>query len=689
MNRTLLTLAALCAVSPESLATAQERPIAPIGADELAFSIENMDTSVDPADDFYRYASGKWLDRVERPERLPSIGVFDFMGERLKAQMVNAIAAAAEDAASAGKGTPVQQVGDLYTSYMDTDRIDELGMAPLKPELDRIEAIASLDDLATYLGHFTATAADIILAAIVPSVDQVDSTRTVLFFISGQLVMDQRDIYADPDGSPRVEAYLAFLREALVIAGFDQERADRMARLSLNMERELYAAQITPVELVDPRNSYIPTTFAELQAEIPELDLARLTEGLGFPETENLILTEPRYLPALSTMLRTRPLDDFKDYARVKLITKFMPYLSTRFDEPVRELTQAMLGVSTLPPREERVQDLLRTELGHPVSRVYVDGFFEDETREKAFDMTRRIRAAFLARMETMEWLSEPTRRAAIDKLEKLTFLIGYPDTWIDYSSVDISPEDLLSNVANLITFDMRRDVEKFGKPVVRDQFNNSRATLPIIINAAYGPQMNGFEVPAAILQPAAFEADMDAPVNFCRMGAVLGHEMTHGFDSGGRLFDADGNMRDWWTPQDAAAFDREAQKLIDQANAFEVLPGLRANGPLNVKENMADVGGINLAYDALMTYLAENPAENVEVDGMTPAQRCFVSWAQMWTFKATDQYIRNQVTGDPHPPGNYRAFAPLQHVDAFYTAFGIEEGDPMWLAPENRVNAW
>lgn len=294
MNRTLLTLAALYAISPGSLATAQERPIPPIGADELAFSIENMDTSVDPADDFYRYASGKWLEHVERPERLPSIGVFDFMGERLKAQMVNAIAAAAEDAASAGKGTPVQQVGDLYTSYMDTDRIDELGMAPLKPELDRIEAIASLDDLATYLGHFTATAADIILAAIVPSVDQVDSTRTVLFFISGQLVMDQRDIYADPDGSPRVEAYLAFLREALVIAGFDQERADGMARLSLNMERELYAAQITPVELVDPRNSYIPTTFAELQAEIPELDLARLSEGLGLPETENLILTEPR-----------------------------------------------------------------------------------------------------------------------------------------------------------------------------------------------------------------------------------------------------------------------------------------------------------------------------------------------------------------------------------------------------------
>lgn len=688
MNRMLVALAASSSLSMAALA-ADQRPIPPIGPDELAFSVENMDPDADPRVDFYRYASGRWLDRVERPDRLPSIGVFDFMGERLKAQMVNTIAQAALDAPNVEKGSPVQQVGDLYTAYMDVARIDAQGMAPLQPEFDRIDAIASLDDLASYAGHYTKIAGDIVFAGIIPSVDQAHSTRTVLYFVSTQLLVDMEDIYTDPDDSPLVKAYLDFVRETLTIAGYDASRAERVARLSLDMERELKAAQITPVEQVDPRNGYIPMSFADMQAQIPELDMARVAGGTGVPVPETIIMTEPRYLPALSTMLRTRPLEDLKEYARIKLIVKFMPYLSTRFDEPVRELTQAMLGVSILPPREERAQDLLRSELGHPVSRVYVENYFEDDTRAKALDMTKRVRDAFLARMQTRAWLSEPTRLAAIDKLEKLTFLIGYPDTWIDYSSVEIAPGDLVANVSNLIAFDMQRDIDKLGKPVVRDEFNNSRATLPIIINAAYGPLMNGFEVPAAILQPAAFEADKDAPAYFCRMGAVLGHEMTHGFDSGGRLFDASGNMRDWWTPQDATAFEREAQKLIDQANAFEVLPGLRANGPLNVKENMADVGGINIAYDALVRYLQEHPAENVEIDGMTPAQRCFVSWAQMWTFKATDQFIRSQVTGDPHAPGNYRAVAALQHVDAFYEAFGIREGDPMWLAPEKRVNAW
>ena len=688
MKRLMAGLIASCALSGAALAN-EPRPIPPIGPDELAFSVENIDRSVDPGVDFYRYASGRWLERVQRPDRLSSIGVFDFMGERLKAQMVNAIAKAADDAVAAAKGSPVQQVGDLYSSYMDVSRIDSLGMQPLQPELDRIDAIANLADLASYAGRYVTVTGDIFLAAIVPAIDRADAKRMALFLIGGELVLDQKDIYDEPDTAPRVVAYLDFLRQVLTVAGYDQARAERMARMTLDMERAIHAALITPVEEVDPRNSYKPMRLVDLQAQAPELNLTRISGGFGIDVPETVVLTEPRYLPALSQMLRTRPIDDFKDYARVKLITKFMPYLSTRFDAPTRALTEALLGVSVLPPREERAQDLLRTQLGHPVSKVYVDEFFAEETKAKAIDMINRIRAAFMARMQTRAWLSEPTRRAAIEKLERLSFRAGYPDTWVDYSSVDIGPDNVVANVSNLIAFDFQREVDKLGKPVVRDQFNSSRSTLPIIINAGYDSLMNGFEVPAAMLQPAAFESDKDAPVYFCRLGAVLGHEMTHGFDSGGRLFDAGGNLRDWWTPEDAAAFEKEAQKLIDQANGFEVLPGLRANGPLNVKENMADVGGINLAYDALMTYLNEHPDENVDIDGMTPAQRCFVSWAQMWAFKATEQYVRNQVNGDNHAPGNYRAVAALQHVDAFYEAFDIREGDPMWLSPERRVNAW
>jgi putative endopeptidase len=370
------------------------------------------------------------------------------------------------------------------------------------------------------------------------------------------------------------------------------------------------------------------------------------------------------------------------------MILEFQGVLTTDFEEPVRAFNEILTGVAILPPREERALDMMLRKLGQPVSQVYVENFFTEETRATATDMIGRIEDVFRERIPTRSWLTDPTRAEALDKLERMSFAVGYPDEWIDYSNVEIGA-DPVANLMNIATFADARLRSKYDGPVKHDPFNDPRATLPIVVNAAYDATINGFEVPAAILQAPAFPAGMDAPVYFCRLGAIIGHEMTHGFDSGGRQSDADGNLRDWWTPEDAAAFDAEAQKLIDQANAFEVLPGLNANGPLNVRENMADVGGITFAWEALQDYLEEHPEENVEVDGMTPAQRCFVSWAQMWTGKATDQFVRTIVATDGHPPLNYRAIASLQHVDAFYDAFGIEEDDPMWLPPDQRVHAW
>lgn len=686
----VLTCGVALALAATGISLAQNTAaISPIGPDELAFSVDNMDTGVGPAVDFYRYASGKWQDRTVRPDHLSSIGVFDYMVEHVKTEMVQAIKKAAAEAAAAAKGSPAQQVGDLYTAFMNVEQIDALGIAPLRPELDRIDAINSLGDLSLYLGHYSRLAGDIMLAGIVPSTDRADATRTALYFVGGDFVLLQADVYDDPDDSPRITAFLEFLKEVLTIAGYDPVRAGKVAQLTLGIERELRAAQLTPVEAADPRNSYMPMSFAKLQGEIPELDLEQLLAGLGIAAPETVVQTESRYLPVLAKMLRERPLDDLKDYARVRLIVNFMPYLTTRFDEPTRKLGQALFGVGVLPRREERGLDLLRKHMGHPVSRVYVDTYFNETTRRKGQEMIGRIKEVFLERMKTRTWLTKSTRAAALDKLEKLSFRVGYPDVWIDYGGVEITRNDLVANLMNLIEFENARELAKIGKPVIPDQFNSSRATLPIIVNAGYNVTTNGFEVPAAIMQPPAFETDRDAPVYFCRLGAIIGHEMTHGFDSGGRFFDAGGNMRDWWTAQDSAAFEAEAQKLIDQANAFEVLPGLHANGPLNVRENMADVGGITFAYEALMRYLKDHPEQNVAIDGLTPTQRCFIAWAQLWTMKATDGYLRTIVATDGHPPNFYRTTAALQHVDAFYDAFGIKAGDPMWLAPERRVHAW
>ncbi len=660
-----------------------------VGPDQLAFSTQNMDLSVDPRADFYRFASGGWLSRVERPERLASISAFDFMIQRTKTQLGDVFVKAATDAATAPKGGPVQQVGDLYRSYMDMPRRNALGAKALDPLLAEIDAIATNADLAVYLGRYPTLTGDVALAGIGPAVDQADNARMRLYLVAGRLILSNEQGYEDPDGSPRIAAYLAFVRDVLILAGWETSRAERFAVTALAIERHLQKAKITPAEAIDPRKTYDLRPWGDPQAQIPEIDLSAVARAGGTPPQEALVLTQPRYFTALSALLKARPLSEIRDYLKLKLIVRFAPYLGATYDAPAAALDTVLIGVGTLPPRVERAEGVMREYLGHPVSRLYVEATFSNQTRAKAGDMVERVRAAFLARLKTRAWLTEATRQAAIDKLEKLSFKIGHPDRWIDYSSVDIRADDLVGNIVRLSRFSAERDATRLSRPAQRDEFADPRGTLPIIVNAAYDSLNNGFEVPAAFLQPPAYDPSRDAASNFCRFGAVIGHEMTHGFDSGGRLFDAKGNMRDWWTAQDAAAFDKEAGKLVEQASAYEALPGLKLRGAQEVRENMADVGGINFAYDALVAYLKDHPEDDKMVDGLTARQRCFVSWTQMWTAKATEQSIRNEVMGDGHPPGPYRAVAPLQHVEGFYEAFGIRPGDKMWLAPEKRVSAW
>jgi len=669
-------------------AQAQDAPLPPLGPDELNFSTVNMDTSVSPRDDYYRYVAGSWLDKAIIPPTLPEVNVFSFMGDHVTKQMATVIAKAAANADHAEPGTPAQQIGDLYNSYMDVDRINGDGIAALQPALDRLAAVDSLDDLATYLGERGRDTASFVLAAIVPNADRADSKKMALWFLSGDLGIALGAIYQEGADSARVMAYKIFVRDLLVLAGDTQEAATKTADLVFDLEARLHAGKATPVERVDPRNVYNPVSFEDLQAEIPELDLTRLARGLGVEPEETVVKTEPRYLGVLSQLLKDYSLADIKTYLRFRLVENYAGYLGTEFEAPTDALIQSILGISQSKPREEKAQTLLQANLGQPLSRLYLDAYFQEATRQTALDMMDRIKAAFLKRIKTRTWLSEQTRAAAIAKLEKLTYHAGYPDEWLDYTDVEIRPDDLIGNITRLNRHSVDIEVAKMGQPVVEEHFADE-ATLPLSINAAYSPSMNGFDVPAGILQPGMFDISQPAPVYFCRLGAVLGHEMTHGFDSGGRLFDADGNLRDWWTPDDVAAFEAEAQKLVDQANAYQVLPGLMANGPLNVKENMADYGGITLAYDALMTYLDEHPEENVETDGLTPAQLCFVAFGQMWASKGTDQYTAYLVGTDVHATGDYRSFAALQHLDAFYDAFGIVDGDPMWLAPEKRVHAW
>jgi len=659
------------------------------GPDDLAFSIENMDRSVDPRKDFYHFAAGGWLKRVERPADRASYSFPVIQGKRINDQLKAIIAEAEADAPTAAKGSAEQLVGDYYKAYMDLDHRRKQGMKPLQGEFDKVDALSSKDQLTQFLVHSTKTNGIGMLVNFGPSPDLADSSRYTIFGAPGSTALkDERDVYRSDESAPRRIAYRKYVHDVLTTAGYEEAEAARVTDLVLGLETELDKAQLSPAEKRDFNRLNNRMTLTEAQALIPQIDVKAYITTLGLPEPEQVIVTEPAYFKAVSKMIEERPLKDFQDYAKYRLIDNFVDVLSPDFDEPQRARREAFTGVATLRPLDERGIAQVQGALGQPLSQLYVDAYYSEDTRKKTSELISYIMAAMEKRIPTRDWLSDETKAEALAKLKAFDNKVGYPDEWIDYSSVTIVPDDPVANVRAIIAFSLDREFAKVGGPVKNDDFSGE-STLPIAMNAAYGFFDNGFQITAAISQAPTFEPDADPAVRFCRFGAIIGHETTHGFDSVGRQFDAKGNLRNWWTPEDAKTFTAEAQKLIDQTESTELAPGHAGDGALWATENMADVGGIKLAYTALMDYLKDHPDENVEIDGYTQAQRCFIAWAQIWAENGTEKYFINIAESADHPPNVYRTVAPLQHFDAFYEAFGIKKGDPMWLPPEKRVNTW
>lgn len=682
-------VAVVVALAMPGCGAAPEAPRPAANPDDLTFSVENMDRNVDPRQDFYHFAAGGWLDRVQRPADQASYSFPVIQGRKLNDQLKAVIAQAEADAPTAQKGSSEQLVGDFYKAYMDVDHRRELGMTPLESEFDRIDAIASLQDLSRYSAHATRTVGIGLLVGVGPLPDLTDSSRYSIYGGPGSAgLTDERDVYRSEDSAPRRVAYRKYVHDLLSVAGYDAAEADRVTALVLDLETALDRAQLSPADKLDFNRLNNPMTVADAQALIPGFDIQAYLEEAGIPPPEQVVITEPEYLRAVSTLLAERPLQDFKDYAKYLLIDQFAGSLSPEFDEPQRALREAFTGVATLRPLDERGIAQLKGALGQPLSRLYVDAYYSEDTRTKTRELIDYVLAAFARRIPTRDWLSQETKAEAMAKLSAFNNKVGYPDEWIDYSAVTVVPDNPVANAMAIIAFGYARTLAKLGGPVQNDEFNGE-STLPVALNAAYQFFENGFQITAAISQAPVFEPDADPAVRFCRFGAVIGHEATHGFDSIGRQFDANGNLRNWWTEQDTRAFVAEAQKLVDQTASTEIAPGHANDGKLWVTENMADVGGIKLAYTALMDYLAEHPDENVEIDGYSQQQRCFIAWAQLWAENATEAYFINVAESADHPPNAYRTAAPLRHVAEFYEAFGIQEGDPMWLAPEKRVNTW
>ncbi len=658
-------------------------------ANGLGFSVENMDPSADAAQDFYRFAAGRWLDQTVIPETEGQINGFKRLYLLVNQQILALLHHAAENSVHAPKGSVEQQVGDFFASAMDTQRLEELGIAPLQAEFERIEAIATPAELTTTVAHLMSISGSPILLTPYVLADRKKSDVNTLGIYPGGLSMGNRDLYLNEAYAPLRAAFLEHLARMLQLTGISEAVAAQQAQTIVDLETALAQAKLSPVEASNPETTYNKMAVAELQAMIPHFDLGTFFARLGLSTDHEVIVSEPEYVRALDTLLVERPIEDCKIYLSWMLLNGTAQYLSPAIAEANLDFfVKKLQGTPEILPREQRVAAQIQNGLGHPVAQLYVKEYFSPETRAQVADMVDHIKAQFEARLRTNPWLDGPTRAFALDKLRCMVIRVGHPEKWMDFSSVQIRRDDYLGNVMRLNQFDITRNLAKAGNPVINDEFAFPGATLPTDINAAYQPSANKIEICAAILQPPFFDATLDAAVNYGTLGAVIGHEMTHGFDSIGRHFDAAGNLTDWWTANDTEEFEAFTNKLIKQYSQYEALPGVYVNGKLSVTENTADLGGVVLAFNALKEALAGQPTPD-KIDGYSPEERFFIAWAQLWMSKERPEVLKLMISSDPHPPSEFRATGPLVNLDEFFTTFNIQPGNRMWHEAAERVQIW
>jgi len=655
----------------------------------LGFDVSKMDLSADPRQDFRRYAAGKWLDKATLPADLGNLDSIGLVNKQVDRQLATLLPDAAAASPGAKKGTPLQQVGDLYAAGMDVERLKALGAMPLQPEWDRIAKIDGPKALAEELARLALLTNRPVFVDVSVMLDLKDPTKYVAAAGDAELALPAREDYLEGDLAPVRAAYLRTITDSLVLAGVPAEQAQVRAAKVLEIETRIAARKLTEEQKRDFNVTYQTRPYAEIKAALSPLDLDAYFQALRLPTGVDLLVTEADALKERGAVLAEYPLADIKDYLQWEVLRLMSPYLSPAFVDAQAPLTRALTGQAEMPKRDKVVAGSVAHGVGHALGQLYVERYFSAQSRADAEAVLANVRAELRQRLEQNTWLSAPTKNYALEKFDKIKIVVGYPDKWIDYSPVDVRRDDYYGSITRLNEFSRRRMLSRLGTPPAPDRFADPDHTLPTIVNAGYSPDMNGIEIPAAILQPPFYDPKADAAVNYCTLGAVIGHELTHSLDSFGRLFDANGALRDWWKPVDIAAFDERSKNLIAQADAYEVVPGVHLNGRLSSGENLADIGGVMLGYNALQTHLKANPEDDRRIDGFTPQQRCFLAWAQVWAEKIQPELLRTLAASDPHPPGSYRMVAPSRNHPGFYEAFGIRPGDGMWIDPKDRVTMW
>jgi predicted metalloendopeptidase len=642
-----------------------------------------IDSSVRVQDDFFTYLNGKWLKTTEIPSDRASTGTFMQLREDTVPQLRDIIEADQKSHPKAG--SDAQKIADLYTSFMNEKKLDALGYKPLAGELQRIRSLKDKKGVPALVAHLSQIGVTTPYGVGVAQ-DAKESTRYAVYVRQSGLGMPDRDYYLKTDDQKMVETkakYEQHVAKVLSLAG--DKNAEAKAKAIVAFETELAQAQWTKVELRDPNKSYNKYEIAKLTELTPGYDwkAALAAAGVG-NKTDYVIVGQPSYLTSLNQILEKTDLDTLKAYFQWQLLRAYSPYLSQAFvDASFDFYGKTLTGVTENRPRWKRGVATVEGDLGEALGREYVAKYFPPERKARMDAMVKNILAAYKESIDHLDWMGPETRKEAQAKLATFNPKIGYPSKWRDYSKLTIKSDDLVGNEMRASIFAHNYNVSKLGKPIDREEWGMT----PQTVNAYYNARMNEIVFPAAILQPPFFNMAADDAVNYGAIGAVIGHEIGHGFDDKGSQSDGQGNLRNWWTADDLARFKAKTDMLVKQYDAFEPIPGYHVNGALTLGENIGDNSGLSIAYKAYKISLHGQPAP--VIDGLTGDQRFFMGFGQVWRSKMRDAAQIVQVKTDPHSPGQFRANGTLRNQAAFYEAFGVKEGDKMYLKPEDRVTIW
>lgn len=642
---------------------------------------KNMDTLVKPGDNFAMYVNGAWMKTAKIPADKSSYGAFDMLYDQSQKDVKAIIEEAAKS--NNAEGSDEQKIGDYYASFMDRKGRDAKGIAPIQPELKAIDAIASYDDLAAYFGKANRAGLSIPFSVSVMS-DFKDPTKHTLITWQGGLGLPEREYYLATDAKMTDirQKYVAHIEKMFQLT--NMPNAAESAAKIMALETALAGQHMRKEDTRDIVKLYNAYAVKDLKTLMPDFNWTAMLKNAGVDKEKKLVVTQVEYTKSLNNLIKNTPIDTWKTYLKWGVINGSAGLLTTALDKQNFEFYgKNLYGTESQQEDWKRAVEMVNGGLGEVVGKVYVKKHFSPEAKERMTQMVKNLLKAYAESIKTLDWMSAATKKEALKKVDNFMIKIGYPDQWRDYSALKIAKNDLYGNATRATEFEYNRNLAKLGKPVDRAEWGMN----PQTVNAYYNPSLNEIVFPAAILKPPFFDLNADDAVNYGGIGAVIGHEIGHGFDDQGSAFDGTGTMKNWWTPQDLAAFKKRTSALVAQYSSFKAFPDLNVNGDFTLGENIGDLGGLSIAIKAYKATL--NGKEAPVMDGFTGMQRVFLGWGQVWAEKIREEALRSQIASDPHSPALFRVNGTVRNIPEFYEAFNIKPTDSLYLAPEKRVKIW